>query len=263
MTESRWRIDREQVADDREQVADDREQVADDREQVADDREQVADDREQVADDREQVADDREQVADDREQVADDREQVADAGCKVRSGGCDDGESGETMPEVSQGRIVGHDSNRVIDDSTNDTIGILSYEGLDATDRPYQGACDRRQSVPSGVKTRENVQNEANPQSTQSSLPLEVESSVPEPAGRKRSQFEGANVARLTPTVASESRGRAERRVVPGGCGEGEPETAASGRSSVASDSGVSGELRKRTGARGPGVEPRFPRARK
>ena len=78
--------------------------------------------REQVADDREQVADDREQVADDREQVADDREQVADAGCKVRSGGCDDGESGETMPEVSQGRIVGHDSNRVIDDLTNDSL---------------------------------------------------------------------------------------------------------------------------------------------
>ena len=237
-------------ADDKEQMADDREQMADDREQMPDDREQMPDDREQVADDREQVADDREQVADDREQVADDREQMADAGCKVRSGGCDDGESGEPRPEVSQGRIVGHDSNRVIDDSTNDTIGILSYEGLDATDRPYQGACDR-QSVPSGVKTRENVQNEANPQSTQSSLPLKVESSVPEPAGRKRSQIEGANVARLTPTVASESRGRAERRVVPGGCGEGEPETAASGRSSVASDSGVSGEL---AGDRGQGT---------
>src|SRR5208337_2851715 len=105
-----------------------------------------------------------------------------------RSGWCDDGQDGETMPEVSQGRIEGHDSNRVIDDSTNDTIGTLSYEGTDGTDRPYQGACDRRQSLPSGVKTRQNVQNEANPESTQSSLPLEVESSVPEPAGRKRSQ---------------------------------------------------------------------------
>ena len=66
---------------------------------------------------------------------------MADDGCKVRSGGCDDGESGETMPEVSQGRIVGHDSDRVIDDSTNDKIGILSHEGMDATDRPYLGAC--------------------------------------------------------------------------------------------------------------------------
>ena len=134
-------------------------------------------------------SDDREQMADDREQMADDREQMADDACEVRSGWCDDGQDGETMPEVSQGRIEGHDSNRVIDDSTNDTIGTLSYEGTDATDRPYQGACDRRQSLPSGVKTRENVQNEANPESTQSSLPLEVESSVPEEPGRKRSQF--------------------------------------------------------------------------
>jgi hypothetical protein len=32
----------------------------------------------------------------------------------VRSGGCGDGESGQPTPEVSQGRIVGHDSNRVL-----------------------------------------------------------------------------------------------------------------------------------------------------
>ena len=122
--------------------------------------------------------------ADGKCQVADDGCRTGDDGCEVRSGGCGDGESGQPTPEVSQGRIVGHDSNRVIDDSTNDKIGILSHEGKDATDRPYQGACDR-QSLPSGVKTPENVQNEANPESTQSSLPLEVESSVPEPPGRK------------------------------------------------------------------------------
>ena len=75
--------------------------------------------------------------------------------------------------------------------------GIVSHEGMDATDRPYQGDCDRP-SVPSGVKMRENAQNEANPESTQNSLPLEVESSVPEPAGRRRSQREGANAARST-----------------------------------------------------------------
>src|SRR5271157_5159725 len=91
------------------------------------------------------------------------RWQMADGGCRmaddkpaVNSGGCVEGESSESMPEVSQGRILGHDSNRVIDDSTNDKIGILSHEGMDATDRPYQGACDR-QSLPSGVKTRENA----------------------------------------------------------------------------------------------------------
>ena len=138
------------------------------------------------------------QVADDRGQMADDRGQMADDGCKVRSGGCNDGESGETTPEVSQGRIVGLDSDRVIDDSTNDKIGILSHEGMDATDRPYLGACDR-QSLPSGVKIPENVQNEANPESTQSPLLLDVESSVPEPAGQKRSQSGKDNAPRSTP----------------------------------------------------------------
>ena len=71
--------------------------------------------------------------------MADDRGQMVDDGCEVRSGGCGDGESGETMPEGSQSPIVGYDSNRVIDDSMNDKIGILSHEGTDATDRPYQG----------------------------------------------------------------------------------------------------------------------------
>jgi len=146
-----------------------------------------ADDREQMADDREQMADDREQMADDRGRMADDGCRMADDGCEVRSGGCGDGQDGETMPEVSQGRIVGLDSDRVIDDSTNDKIGILSHDGTDATDRPYLGACVR-QSLPSGVKTRENVQNEANPESTQGSLPLVVESYSTEPASRKRSQ---------------------------------------------------------------------------
>ncbi len=125
--------------------------------------------------------------------MPDDGCEMADGGCEVRSGGCGDGESGEPPPEVSQGRIVGHDSDRVIDDSTNDKMGILSHEGTDATDRPYHGACDR-QSLPSGVKTPEKVPNEANPESTQNSLSLEVESSATEPAGRKRSQFAAGGV---------------------------------------------------------------------
>ncbi len=106
------------------------------------------------------MADDREQMADAGCRMADGKCRMADDGCKVRSGGCDDGESGETTPEVSQGRIVGQDSNLVVRRIINDTIGILSHEGMDATDRPYQGACDR-QSPPSGVKMPENVQNEA------------------------------------------------------------------------------------------------------
>ena len=122
---------------------------------------------------------------------------MANDECQV-AGGCDEGQSSQPMTAGSSGPIVGHDSNRVIDDSTNDKIGILSHEGMDATDRPYLGACDR-QSLPSGVKIPENVQNEANPESTPRSLPLEVESSVPEPAGQKRSQSGRDNAPRSTP----------------------------------------------------------------
>ncbi len=126
-------------------------------------------------------------MADGKCQMADDGCQVAEGELQV-AGGCAEGQSSKPMTEGSSGPVVGHDSNRVIADSTNDKIGILSHEGMDATDRLYQGACVR-QSLPSGVKTRENVQNEANPESMQSSLSLEVESSVTESAGRKRSQF--------------------------------------------------------------------------
>jgi len=55
---------------------------------------------------------------------------MADDKPAVNSGGCVEGESSESMPEVSHGRIVGHDSNRVIDDSTNDKIGMMCMEIL-------------------------------------------------------------------------------------------------------------------------------------
>ncbi|MGA2705320.1 MAG: hypothetical protein ABSH35_30075 [Isosphaeraceae bacterium] len=165
--------------------------------QMADGKCQMADGKCQMADGKCQMADGKCQMADGKCQMADDGCRMGDDVCEVRSGGCGDWERGETTPEVSQGRTVRHDSNHVIDDLTNDKIGILSHEGMDATDRPYQGACDR-QSLPSGVKVRENVQNEANLESTQSSLPLGVELSVPEPPGRKRSQREGVNAPRST-----------------------------------------------------------------
>ncbi len=155
---------------------------------AAGDKCQMADDEWQMASDGCRTGDDRAEMADGKCQMADGECRTGDDGSESRSGGCGDGQSGETTPEVSQSPIVGYDSNRVIADSTTDKIGILSHQGIDATDRPYQGDCDR-QSLPSGVKTRENAQNEANPESTKSSLPLEVESSETEPAGRKRSQF--------------------------------------------------------------------------
>src|SRR5208282_2289825 len=51
---------------------------------------------------------------------------MAEDQCAVKSGGYDGGQSGEPMPEVSLGRVLGHDSNRVIENSNNYRIGILS-----------------------------------------------------------------------------------------------------------------------------------------
>ncbi len=147
----------------------------------------MADGKCQMADGKCQMADGKCQMAEDEWQMANDECQVAE-GEPQEAGGCDEGQSSEPMTEGWAGLVVGYDSNRVIDDSANDKMGILSHEGTDATDRPYQGAGDR-QSLPAGVKTRENVQNEANPETTQNSLPLEVESYSAEPAGPKRSQF--------------------------------------------------------------------------
>src|SRR5271157_1548323 len=144
-----------------------------------------------MADGRWRMANGKWQMADGEWQMADGKCRMADEKPAVNSGGCVEGESSEPMSEVSQGRIVGHDSNRVIDDSKNDKNGILSHEGTDAADRPCQGACVR-QSLPGGVKTSQKAPNEAKLKSTQHSLPLKFKSSVPEPAGRQRSRSAAA-----------------------------------------------------------------------
>ena len=84
-------------------------------------------------------------MANDECQVAEGELQVAggvkmgDEQCDVGACGCDEGQRSEPMTEGSSGPIVGHDSNRVIDDSTNDKIGILSHEGAHAAGQPGQG----------------------------------------------------------------------------------------------------------------------------
>ena len=49
--------------------------------------------------------------------------------CEVKSGGCHEGESSQPMPELRLGRVVEQDSHRVIENSTNHKIGILSHGG--------------------------------------------------------------------------------------------------------------------------------------
>ena len=134
---------------------------------------------------------------------------------RVASGSCAESEPkrGEPTPEVSQGQVVGLDSNLVIDDSTNDKIGILSHEGTDAADRPCQGACVR-QSLPGGLKTPEKAPNEAQMESTQDSFSLEVKLSDPGPEGRKRSRFaaDGAVPNDLATIRATRSRRHARAK---------------------------------------------------
>ncbi len=66
---------------------------------------------------------------------------MADDQSGVESDGCDAGKSSEPMPEQSLGRVAGHNSHRVIENSTNDKIGILSHggTGTDAAGQPGQG----------------------------------------------------------------------------------------------------------------------------
>jgi len=127
------------------------------------------------------TADGKCRLADGKWQMADDKCRMADDRCEVSPGGCAGGESGEPTPEVSQGRIDGGRGDRL------SSVPPTPIEGTDAADRPCQGACDR-QGLPSGVKTPQKAPNEAKPESTQSSLPLNVKSSATEPAGPARSR---------------------------------------------------------------------------
>ena len=103
-----------------------------------------------MANDEWQVAHDECQVAEGELLVAGGELKMEDEQYEVEAGGCDQGQSSEPTTEASSGPIVGHDSNRVIDDSTNDKNGILSHEGTDAADLPCPGACDRH-SLPCGL----------------------------------------------------------------------------------------------------------------
>ena len=70
------------------------------------------------------------------------------------------------MAEVSLGPVVRYDSNRVIENSTNDTIGIVSHEGTDAADGVCQGDGVEHGTV-CGVETPKKAPNEANLELTQ------------------------------------------------------------------------------------------------
>jgi len=191
---------------------------------------------------------------------ADGKCQMADDGCRtgddgVASGECrvaseekvasgqwsvasESGESGEPMQE--EGRSLQNVPNEAnlestqssllleVESSTTEPEGqkrsqftqaVASEDGVASGEWPVAseiGVTVNPKSAIQNPKSQgecrapQNVQNEANPESTQSSLPLEVESSEAEPAGRKRSQFTQAvasgerRVAREQKSVVSE-----------------------------------------------------------
>jgi len=174
-------------ADGKCQMADGKCQMADGKCRMADGKCQMADDKCQMADDEWQMANDECQVAEGELQVAGGELKMADEPCEVEAGGCDEGESSEPMTEGSACPIVGHDSNRVIDDSSNHKNGILSHEGAYAAGQSAQGD-GVGQCLPDEVTTPQKAPNKANLESKQSLESQELKSETVGAEGRKQSQ---------------------------------------------------------------------------
>ena len=91
------------------------------------------------------------------------------------------------MAEVSLGPIVEYDSNRVIENSTDDKIGILSHEGTDAADWPGQGD-GVGQSLSGDVTTPQKAPNKANLESEQGLESQELESETAGAEGENKAK---------------------------------------------------------------------------
>jgi len=134
-----------------------------------------------------QMADGELQVAAGELQVAAGELKMGDELREVEAGGCAEGQSSEPMTEGRSGPVVGHDSQRVTEDATDDTMGILSHEGAHAAGQPGQGdgvwLC-----LPDDVTTPPKAPNKANLESKQNLIRQEFKSETAGAEGRKQSQ---------------------------------------------------------------------------
>jgi len=114
---------------------------------------------------------------------------MADDRSEVESDGCDAGKSSEPMTEQSISRVAGHDSHRVIENSTNDKIGILSHggTGTDAAGQPGQGD-GVGQCLPDDATMPQKAPNKANLESKQSLELQKLKSATAGAEGWKQSQ---------------------------------------------------------------------------
>jgi hypothetical protein len=131
-------------------------------------------------------------IGNEEEEKADDECRMADDGCQMAN---DEGQSSGPLTEDSSDPVVGHDSNRVIDDSTNDKIGILSHEGAHAAGQPGQGD-GAGQCLPDGVTTPQKAPNKANLESKQGPESQGLESEPAGAEGQEQSQFPQAETTR-------------------------------------------------------------------
>ena len=154
-----------------------------------------ADDRCRMADDRGQMANDECQAAEGEPQVAGGELKMGNEQCEVQAGGCNEGQNSEPMTEGMFGPVVGYDSTRVIDDSTNDKNGILPHEGAHAAGQPGQGD-GVGQCLPDDVTTPQKAPNKANLESKQSLESQELKSETAGAEGRKQSQSSKGETSR-------------------------------------------------------------------
>jgi len=133
------------------------------------------------------MANDECQVAEGELQVAGGEMKMGDETREVGAGGCDQGQSSEPMTEGSSGPVVGHDSQRVTEDATNDKNGVLSHEGAHAAGQPGQGD-GVGQCLPDDVTTPPKAPNKANLESTISLESQELKSETAGAEGPKQSQ---------------------------------------------------------------------------
>ena len=144
--------------------------------------------------------------------VAGDGCRTGDEGREGRSGGCGDAENGLPTPQAPSEDGVASGEWRVASE-----IGVVSGQWSVASEsggsgerQGASGGCgegepERSEPTQEECLASEKAPNEAKLESTQSSLPLEVESSSTEPEGPKRSQFTQA-VASGERIVASGAR---------------------------------------------------------
>ena len=203
----------------------------------------------QVADDRGQMANDGCQVAEGELQVAGGELKMGDEQCEVEAGGCDEGQSSEPMTEGSSGPVVGYDSTRVIDDSTNDKNGILSHEGAHAAGQPGQGD-GVGQCLPDDVTMPQKAPNKANLESKQNLESQELKSETAGAEGRKQSQSSQGETRRKPRSRDGRPAGQSGRRPV-GSEAEGSALLRAAGvpplRRSDDLDSPGDGQMKSRT----------------